>query len=38
MDNIAPLIDYTFSSPEDMEMKGIWHRMMRAYGDAMKIL
>jgi hypothetical protein len=38
MDNIAPLIDYTFSSPEDTEMKGIWHRMMRDYGDAMKIL
>jgi len=38
IDNISHLIDYTFSSPDDIEMKGIWHQMMMDYGDAMKFL
>jgi hypothetical protein len=38
MDNITPLVDYTFSAPADANLKDTWHRMLQDYSDAMKIL
>jgi hypothetical protein len=38
MDNISELVDYTFSSPEDAELKQIWDKMLQDYNEAMKIL
>jgi hypothetical protein len=38
IDNIAHLIDYTFSSPEDRNERHLTSHDERLYGDAMKIL
>jgi len=38
MDNIAHLVDFVFSSPDDTELKGIWMKMLDDDQEAMKIL
>jgi hypothetical protein len=38
MDNIAHLVDFVVSSPDDAELKGIWMKMLDDYRETMKIL
>lgn len=38
IDNIFHLVDYIFSSPEDVEPRDIWRKMLQDYRDALLIL
>jgi hypothetical protein len=38
IDNIDVLIDFVFSSPEDIDMRNIWRMMMQDYRDTMAII